>query len=221
MNRGLRPPPQDRSHSWSGSPGSALGQRAPSLTTALPRSAMSLADITADLRAPVQTKVDEKPMVKVHAREWAKVMAGEPVEINPSVGHGFKIMTVDEWSARWKPNEAFPECLQCGGKNTKEHHFTQARRTQGGGGGRWAGGQAAGGRRRGRGLLGARAAVAVAAARLAPVAVLHSSAAAACRGRPHRDRRPRPPLRTVPRAPAPPPRRPRTDMVPRQEEVGE
>lgn len=29
-------------------------------------------------------------------------MTGEPVEINPSVGHGFKIMTVDEWTSRWK-----------------------------------------------------------------------------------------------------------------------
>jgi hypothetical protein len=29
-------------------------------------------------------------------------MNGDPVEINPSVGHGMKIMTVDEWSSRWK-----------------------------------------------------------------------------------------------------------------------
>lgn len=128
-----------------------------------------------------------RPQVKVHSTEWRKVMAGEPVEINPSVsswlrscfylqqlsplvaaecgpfntacahttweghlcrysrallqaspsaaacnarqctqvGHGYKVMTVDEWSARWKTNEAFPECLQCGSKNTKEHHFMQ------------------------------------------------------------------------------------------------
>ncbi len=44
------------------------------------------------------------------------------------VGHGFRVMTVDEWSARWKKNEAWPECLQCGSKNTKEHHFTQVGR---------------------------------------------------------------------------------------------
>ncbi len=37
------------------------------------------------------------------------------------------MMSVDEWSARWKQNEAFQECLQCGSKSTKEHHFTQAR----------------------------------------------------------------------------------------------
>lgn len=41
------------------------------------------------------------------------------------VGHGYRVMTVEEWSARWKKNEAWPECLQCGSKNTKEHHFTQ------------------------------------------------------------------------------------------------
>ena len=86
---------------------------------------MSLADVTSNLRAPVETQTSERPMVKVHAREWDKVMAGEPVEINPSVGHGYRIMSVDEWSARWKANEAFPDCLRCGGKRTKEHHFTQ------------------------------------------------------------------------------------------------
>ena len=47
---------------------------------------MSLADVTANLRAPVVTRVDDRgPTVKVHAAEWRKVMAGEPVEINPSV----------------------------------------------------------------------------------------------------------------------------------------
>ena len=86
---------------------------------------MSLKDITTNLRAEVQTAVDAKPMVKVHSREWEKIMAGDPVEINPSIGHGFKIMSVDEWAARWKKNEAFPECLHCGSTNTKEHAFTQ------------------------------------------------------------------------------------------------
>ena len=47
------------------------------------------------------------------------------MEINPSVGHGLKIMTVDEWSCRWKRNEDFPDCLACGSLNTKEHHFIQ------------------------------------------------------------------------------------------------
>lgn len=86
---------------------------------------MSLADVTANLRAPVETRVSDKPQVKVHAVEWAKVMAGDPVEINPSVGHGYKVMTVKEWAARWKPNEAYPVCLNCGSHSTKEHHFTQ------------------------------------------------------------------------------------------------
>ena len=54
-------------------------------------------------------------------------MQGKPVEINPSIGHGFKIMSVDEWAARWKHNDdpVFADCLNCGGKNTKEHAFTQ------------------------------------------------------------------------------------------------
>lgn len=47
------------------------------------------------------------------------------MEINPSVGHGMKIMTVDEWAGRWKRNDDFPECLNCGSMNTKEHHFVQ------------------------------------------------------------------------------------------------
>lgn len=34
-------------------------------------------------------------------------------------------MTVDEWAARWKPNDDFPACLACGGTDTKEHHFSQ------------------------------------------------------------------------------------------------
>ncbi len=36
-------------------------------------------------------------------------------------------MTVDEWSARWKRNDDFKECLSCSSTNTKEHHFTQVR----------------------------------------------------------------------------------------------
>jgi hypothetical protein len=37
-------------------------------------------------------------------------------------------MSVDEWSARWKKNESLQECLQCGGKSTREHHWMQVRR---------------------------------------------------------------------------------------------
>jgi hypothetical protein len=54
-------------------------------------------------------------------------MAGDPVEINPSVGQGFRVMSVAEWAARWKRNDDFPDCLRCGGTTTKEHFFTQAR----------------------------------------------------------------------------------------------
>ena len=80
-----------------------------------------------NLRAPITTAINDKPKARVHSREWQKIMSGDPVEINPSVGYGYKIMSVDEWSARWKQNEDFPECLNCGSKNTKEHHFTQVR----------------------------------------------------------------------------------------------
>ena len=90
------------------------------------------------------------------------------MEINPTLGHGFKVrerrvrkktlapvracpfpglppplrpltppahplsprlsqvMSVSEWAARWKRNDDFPDCLHCGGDNTKEHHFMQA-----------------------------------------------------------------------------------------------
>ena len=78
-----------------------------------------------NLRADLVSEVNEKPKAKVHSVEWRKIMSGDPVEINPSIGHGYKIMTVDEWASRWKRNEDFPDCLSCGSKNTKEHHFTQ------------------------------------------------------------------------------------------------
>lgn len=54
-----------------------------------------------------------------------QVMAGDPVEINPSVGSGYRVMSVAEWAARFKCSQEFPECLACGGSNTKEHAFTQ------------------------------------------------------------------------------------------------
>lgn len=78
-----------------------------------------------DLKADIVTFVGENPKALVHSREWQKIMNGDPVEINPSVGHGMKIMTVDEWSSRWKRNDDLPDCLNCGSKNTKEHHFNQ------------------------------------------------------------------------------------------------
>lgn len=86
---------------------------------------MSMDNLLKDLRAEIYSEVNPKPKARVHSTEWAKIMAGQPVEINPTVGFGLKIMTVEEWSARWKPNEAFTECLNCGSKNTKEHHFMQ------------------------------------------------------------------------------------------------
>jgi hypothetical protein len=54
-----------------------------------------------------------------------QVLSGDPVEINPSKGSGFRVMSVDEWAARFKRSEAFPACLACSSSNTKEHAFTQ------------------------------------------------------------------------------------------------
>ena len=95
--------------------------RKPKRPTALPDDVL----YNKNLRAPIETEINETPKAKVHRVEWNKIMQGDPVEINPSIGHGYKIMTVDEWSARWKRNEDFVQCLQCGGVNTKEHHFIQ------------------------------------------------------------------------------------------------
>merc|ERR1711920_459911 len=78
-----------------------------------------------DLRAPIEMDVNEKPRAFVHSREWKKVMKGDPVQINPSIGYGMKIMTVAEWADNWKRNDDFPMCLACGSHNTKEHHFIQ------------------------------------------------------------------------------------------------
>lgn len=53
------------------------------------------------LTAPSLPGIDIVALPPLFSRvEWSKVMAGEPVEINPSVGQGFRVMTVDEWSAR-------------------------------------------------------------------------------------------------------------------------
>lgn len=78
-----------------------------------------------NLRAPIEECIGETPKARVHRVEWRKVMDGDPVEINPSVGQGYRVMTVDEWANRWKPNTDFQDCLHCSGKNTKEHHFMQ------------------------------------------------------------------------------------------------
>ena len=78
-----------------------------------------------DMRADMKTYVNASPRAAVHQVEWRKIMAGDPVEINPSFGHGMKVMTVAEWSAHWKRNEDLQACLACGSCNTKEHHFIQ------------------------------------------------------------------------------------------------
>jgi len=47
-----------------------------------------------NLRAPIYTEVNPKPKARVHSREWQKIMNAEPVEINPSVGYGYKVRLV-------------------------------------------------------------------------------------------------------------------------------
>ena len=45
---------------------------------------MAMPKYNEGLRAEVRTQVAAAPVARVHRVEWAKVMAGEPVEINPS-----------------------------------------------------------------------------------------------------------------------------------------
>ncbi|KAG2496286.1 hypothetical protein HYH03_005519 [Edaphochlamys debaryana] len=105
-------------------PPRAPGPSASAPSTAAPPVPLRYCD---DLRAPLQTHVASEPQAPVHRNEWRKVMAGDPVEINPSIGSGYKVMSVAEWSGRWKRNEDFPACLapECGGSDTREHYFTQ------------------------------------------------------------------------------------------------
>lgn len=50
----------------------------------------------ANLRATVLEEVNDTPKARVHRVEWSKIMDGQPVEINLSVGSGYKVMTVGE-----------------------------------------------------------------------------------------------------------------------------
>jgi len=46
--------------------------------------------------------------------------------LHPSQTKTKKVMTVDEWSSRWKRNDDFPDCLHCGSHDsTRECHFVQ------------------------------------------------------------------------------------------------
>lgn len=44
-----------------------------------------------NLHSEINTIVSEYPTARVHRVEWAKIIAGDPVEINPSIGEGFKV----------------------------------------------------------------------------------------------------------------------------------
>lgn len=41
-----------------------------------------------DLKADVYVEVNADPKATVHSVEWRKIMNGDPVEINPSIGAG-------------------------------------------------------------------------------------------------------------------------------------
>lgn len=45
-----------------------------------------------NLRSDIKTHAGDKPKARVHSREWEKIMNGDPVEINPSVGFGYKVL---------------------------------------------------------------------------------------------------------------------------------
>jgi hypothetical protein len=104
-----------------------------------------------NLRAPLSQgtrSADQGPACggKGRAAEWRMVLAGDPVEINPSVGEGRRVVSVGEWAARWRRNGdttteaaaaeaaaaaagggavpvgvALGRCLACGSDDTKEH----------------------------------------------------------------------------------------------------
>jgi hypothetical protein len=44
-----------------------------------------------NLRADIKKVVGADPKARVHSREWLKILNGDPVEINPSVGFGYKV----------------------------------------------------------------------------------------------------------------------------------
>jgi len=94
---------------------------------ALPISGFSDSKGTQTLQVTAaQTPPDPSPpAAAATAAPPPQVMSGDPVEINPSTGNGYRVMSVEEWSARFRRSEEFPECLACGGSNTKEHAFTQ------------------------------------------------------------------------------------------------
>lgn len=78
-----------------------------------------------NLKAEIQVEVRSNPCRR---KEWYKILNGDPVEIPPSYGNGYRVMTINEWARDWKTNPDFKECAACGSINTKEHHFVQVRR---------------------------------------------------------------------------------------------
>ena len=61
-----------------------------------------------NLRADIRSSVGDDPKARVHSREWVKVMNGDPVEINPSVGFGYKVQAPARHQSRPRKSIAQP-----------------------------------------------------------------------------------------------------------------
>jgi hypothetical protein len=63
-------------------------------------------------QAPIFTQVGVHPHAPDHAVEWRRVLAGEPIEIDASEGFGMKVMTINEWTTKWKVRRRACAALQ-------------------------------------------------------------------------------------------------------------
>lgn len=53
-------------------------------------------------QAPIFTQVNVRPRAPEHQVGWRRVLAGDPVEVAANDGAGFKVMTINEYTAAWK-----------------------------------------------------------------------------------------------------------------------
>ena len=65
------------------------------------------------------------PKASVHSVEWRKIMNGDPVEINPCLGNGLKIMPPWTSGAPGPAKRPISRLPGVGSTATKEHHFMQ------------------------------------------------------------------------------------------------
>ena len=69
------------------------------------RRADARAAVAARLRcaqAPIYTELNTHPRAMEHKVGWRRVLAGDPVEVSANDGGGFKVMTINEYTAAWK-----------------------------------------------------------------------------------------------------------------------